>query len=256
MYELRPGGCTKTCDYAHRSTRKSPCKFGDKCTDQTRCEFAHPFMIGPAAMAVQVKQTRTKRRDVVFMLDASESMGGEALRLVKQATCDFFDALRDVDRVALFTFNDSVQPLVGAVQTKRFLSRSFRGLVDSITVNAGTVLFDAVVHGMRALKRSYDLDKILCDETGDELGVPSLVLLSDGIEYGMSQHTLEEAVDAIEDSDVPVARVFFIAVGDAINQSSTLASLANEKVVLVPALQVSDIPDAVLCARDAIVDEE
>jgi len=126
----------------------------------------------------------------LFVLDTSGSVKGAPLEGIKRSALDFIRLMGANDRAGILTFNDSAELVRDFTAQKKSLEREISRLK---TAGRRTVLFDALMEGIRAIRREDRQKKVL-------------ILFSDGKDEG-SRSTLQEVVRAIRRSGVSVLAV-------------------------------------------------
>lgn len=129
---------------------------------------------------------------VVLVIDTSGSMEGAPMEAAIGAAQSFVDQARAEDRIAIVTFNDTVQVVSGFTNNKEALNATLGG----ITAAGETSFNDAVIQGIS-----------LFAQPNARTLLPNMIVLTDG-EDTASEATLEDAVAAVEGSDV---RTFGVA---------------------------------------------
>ena len=130
---------------------------------------------------------------VVLVIDASGSMAeGGAMEAAKAAAISFIDQARAEDRIAIVSFSDTVQVLTGFTGNKDGL----RQTINAIDPANETAFNDGVIQGIS-----------LFDQPNARGLLPNMIVLTDGDDTA-SEATLEDAVAAVENSDV---RIFAVA---------------------------------------------
>jgi tight adherence protein B len=129
---------------------------------------------------------------VVLVIDASGSMEGAPIESAKAAATSFIAQARTEDRIAIVSFADQVQVLSGFTNNKDALNQA----VGAIVAAGETAFNDGVIQGIAMFAEANAADLL-----------PNMIVLSDGDDTA-SEATLEEAVAAVEGSDV---RTFGVA---------------------------------------------
>jgi tight adherence protein B len=129
---------------------------------------------------------------VVLVIDTSGSMEGAPIESAINAAQSFVDQARAEDRIAIVSFNDTVQVLSGFTGNKQSLNSTLAG----ITAGGETAFNDAVIQGIE-----------MFNEASANNLLPNMIVLTDG-EDTASEATLEEALAVVEGSDV---RTFGVA---------------------------------------------
>jgi VWFA-related protein len=128
--------------------------------------------------------------NVIGVLDLSDSVAGEPLAQLKQATLAVIDALGDKDRAALVTFSERLQLLSPLTGDKTRL----RAVVDSVEARGATSVIDAAFAGL-ALRESDEARTLM-------------LLFSDGRDT-TSWLTARAVLEAARRSDVVIYAVTF-----------------------------------------------
>ncbi|HSJ04556.1 MAG TPA: VWA domain-containing protein [Verrucomicrobium sp.] len=145
---------------------------------------------------------RKKKSNVVLVLDVSGSMKSDSkIIYAKKGAQQFIQMLGDKDELSVLPFNDKVtwlaksKPLAGE---RDAIKRS----VDSLFVDGGTALYDAVVDGLAYLKANPRPDMI-----------NAMVVLSDGADTH-SKTQLELLLKQLrQDDEAGGVRIFTISYG-------------------------------------------
>jgi tight adherence protein B len=130
-------------------------------------------------------------RTAVLAIDNSQSMEGTRLEGAKAAAKRFISALPGDVEVGLVTFGATTELVIERTADRD----SVMDAIDAIEIDdtVGTALFDGTA--------------LAFDATGDE-GVRSVIVVTDGNEYGNSDLSLEEAVGRATDDGVNVDAVY------------------------------------------------
>lgn len=131
------------------------------------------------------------RRTAVLAIDNSRSMSGPKFAAAQAAATAFLDALPADVLVGLVTFGDTATVALPPTPDRASVQQS----IDSLTLNdtVGTALFDGAATAVA--------------ETGDS-GVRSVLLVTDGDEYGNSTATVESVVKGATDANVAIDAVY------------------------------------------------
>ena len=131
------------------------------------------------------------RRTAVLAIDNSRSMSGPNFLAAQEAATAFLEALPADVLVGLVTFGDTATVALPPTSDRASVQQS----IDSLTLNdtIGTALFDGA--------------EVAIAETGDS-GVRSVLLLTDGDEYGNSTATVDSVVAAATEANVAVDAVY------------------------------------------------
>jgi tight adherence protein B len=101
----------------------------------------------------------------VLMIDTSGSMKGDPINNAKNAAVLFIDNMRDIDKVAIFGFSDTVTEFSNFTSDKTALKKS----IEAISSKGETSLFDGIIkgisifEGLAGIKHQYML--VLSDGT-------------------------------------------------------------------------------------------
>jgi len=138
--------------------------------------------------------TETKRVVTCFavVVDTSRSMSGNKLQLVKNALLNIWEQFASSDWVMLVEFN-SKPNLILKWQSKSKIT-NWESLVDSLNVNAGTALYDAIGSTLQNIEKLEDL------KTGSALPTASrleMIVLTDGEDTSSTAFTVNNLVSRI-----------------------------------------------------------
>ncbi len=128
----------------------------------------------------------------VLAIDASGSMSGAPLAAAKAAAVSFVEQANPSDQIAVITFADTVQTLIGFTNNKTNLVER----INSIQASGETAFNDAVIQGVS-----------MFDAASSSNLLANLIVLTDGDDT-VSQASLDETVAAVEQREV---RVFGVA---------------------------------------------
>lgn len=128
----------------------------------------------------------------VLAIDASGSMSGAPLAAAKAAAVSFVEQANPSDQIAVITFADTVQTLIGFTNNKTNLVER----INSIQASGETAFNDAVIQGVS-----------MFDASSSSNLLANLIVLTDGDDT-VSQASLDETVAAVEQREV---RVFGVA---------------------------------------------
>jgi len=107
-------------------------------------EYYHLFMVLPRTNASDLENIILPR-EVVFIVDVSGSMGGDAITQAKAALLKGLDGLRPGDRFNIITFNNSAYDLFkGAVPANQHYLEEARDFVLRLYANGGTEMASAL----------------------------------------------------------------------------------------------------------------
>ncbi len=142
---------------------------------------------GQRRAVASVVQRPPKPISVVIAIDASGSMAGAPLAEAKQAALDLIDRLNDDDRVAVISFADTPQVL-STFTTSR---ASTIGTIQSVIAAGTTALYGAVDAAAQLIAEADTDDSVL-------------VLLSDGVDSGLTEVDRDQSIEAITSSGAAV----------------------------------------------------
>lgn len=142
---------------------------------------------GQRRMVAEVVQREPKPISVVIALDVSGSMQGAPLASARQAALDLIDRLNPGDRVAVVSFADEPQVL-SAFTTSRAATIA---TIESVVAAGTTALYGAVDAAARLIADADTDDSVL-------------VLLSDGVDSGLTAVDRAQSIEAIEASGAAV----------------------------------------------------
>ena len=131
-----------------------------------------------------IKEKRTNA-DLIFVVDVSGSMSGNAIKLVKDTLNYIVNITNENDNIALVTFENSAQVKAGLTKMTEANKNSMRAKINALSAYGGTNILAGLQMGLNQITKDYS--------TGDR--VCSLILLSDGEDiYG---NTLSHFVNLI-----------------------------------------------------------
>jgi tight adherence protein B len=161
-----------------------------------------------------VADTQGVMRTAVLAIDNSQSMEGTRLDGAKAAAKRFISALPPDVEVGLVTFGATTELVIERTADRERVMDA----VDAIEIDdtAGTALFDGTA--------------LAFDATGDK-GVRSVIVVTDGNEYGNSDLSLEEAVGRATDDGVNVDAVYISEDPQQPPELQQLINRAGGKVV-------------------------
>ena len=142
---------------------------------------------GQRRAVASVVQRPPKPISVVIAIDASGSMAGAPLAEAKQAALDLIDRLNDDDRVAVISFADTPQVL-STFTTSR---ASTIATIQSVIAAGTTALYGAVDTAAQLIAQADTDDSVL-------------VLLSDGVDSGLTEVDRDQSIEAIASSGAAV----------------------------------------------------
>ena len=103
----------------------------------------------------------------VLLIDTSTSMAGQPLELAKQAAIAFVQKLRDIDEVALISFNSKVIEVQTPTQDKNAVISA----IEKLQTSGETALYDAIAAGVKTAQEAKSARRVV-------------ILLTDGNEFG------------------------------------------------------------------------
>ncbi|MCI0686427.1 MAG: type II secretion system F family protein [Sporichthyaceae bacterium] len=157
------------------------------------------------AEVVSLSDTPTQvDRQVLLVLDVSESMAGEKLAAAQAAAVEFLNVVPADVKVGLVSFAETAEVLVLPTLDRVSIQDAVAGLTSS----RGTALYDALV---------------LAATTLEDADVGNVVLLSDGINTETGA-TLEDAEDEIQANQIGLAAV---NLADSAEEVEILSRLAE-----------------------------
>jgi Ca-activated chloride channel family protein len=109
--------------------------------DFTLTEDTKPISIS------RVEQANDVPSNLVLVLDTSGSMRGGGIEAAQKASANFIDRLGSRDRVAVFSFNDSVNQVVDFTADHKAVVEKIKQI--EAKYQAGTCLYDAVVQAVQ-----------------------------------------------------------------------------------------------------------
>lgn len=145
---------------------------------------------------------------VVMLLDTSGSMS-DSLAYLQTAASSFLTSLRPEDRVALYSFGGFLKELSPITDEKMGLV----DYIDRIYADGGTPLYDAVVRGVRLLKKVSGRKAILLFTDGADTtsrlsyesvarrcGRSSVPLFTVGCGDAVKNHSIRKLLDALSEN--------------------------------------------------------
>jgi len=124
---------------------------------------------------------------LVLVVDTSGSMAGQPLAAAKEALTQFADSVRPIDRLALITFDDAVQEVVGLSSDRAAL----RAAINALEARGNTALYDAVDRAVALALSTSEARR-------------GVVFLADGEDFGgVSSASREAALEAAAASGIP-----------------------------------------------------
>jgi tight adherence protein B len=144
---------------------------------------------------------------VVLVLDASNSMRGDAIEGAMTAARAFADHRQPGELMAIVVFNNNARILLGFTKDPAAIQAALK---DAPPLARGTHIYDAVELAVSMLKQAH-------------ITVGSIVALSDGADTG-SNHSLSDAATAARAAHV---RVFSVGLRSPSFQAQSLSQLAR-----------------------------
>ncbi len=180
--------------------------------------FSVTVNAAPAAIAsAELARSEDAPLYVLFVIDTSGSMGGEAIAAAKAAAHAFVAELNAADYVGVTGFGNAVT-LVQDFTTDRAL---IDGAIDGLTADGNTALYQATADAAAIISAAPSARR-------------AVVLLSDGADFGgRSVATREESLAAAAGSGVPY---FVIAQGADLDRAylQELASASRGRYLTAP----------------------
>ena len=170
---------------------------------------AEDFEVYEDGKLVTISQFDSERVPVSLgmALDTSGSMAGEKMAAAKTAVGRFlYDLLGDQDEVFLYRFDSRVSLVSGWTEDRRSVGR----MLDSVSANGGTAMYDAIAASVPLAQKGTRRKK-------------ALILISDGNDMN-SGTSVDEARRLIQESEVMVYAIGIDASG---SPSSSYASGAS-----------------------------
>src|SRR5260221_3392010 len=144
----------------------------------------------------------------VLVMDTSRSMAGVPLENAKAAAIQFVDQVRDVDQLALVTFNSVVTEVQAPTQDKALIKAKINGL----TAHDQAALYDGIGQAVKTAQ-------------GASVKRRAIVLLTDGAEFGGLSKTGREAAYQLADkAGIPI---FAIGLGYGMDEAYLKAVAQN-----------------------------
>ena len=193
------------------------------------------LVIVPPAKAADVKQPP---RDVVFMLDRSGSMGGWKIVAARRAVARMIDTLTAADRVAVMTFDDSVEhcgespALAPATDRHRWNVLEWLSGIDT---RGGTELAVAVRAGCGVFEKRRRTAAAAKDARRDRV----FVLVTD-CQVGDEDRVIADLVKKLGD-----VTLFVVGIDAAVNEG-LLARMADSTGGIAEMVESEDRLDAVM----------
>jgi len=151
---------------------------------------------------------------LVMCLDISGTMRGDPLNNVKTSLISYLDSLRPQDRIAIFTFADSINKMSDFSNNSNYL----KSVVEGIEVyGSRTLLYQGVHRGLEYFRTSSPAD----------LDERYLLVFSDGKDEDNSPTpvSLNECIELANSLEIPVISV---GLGDEVDYLSYLQELSDE----------------------------
>ena len=174
------------------------------------------------------------RRTAVLAIDTSNSMAGRRFAAAKAAALQFLASVPADVYVGVVTFDSDVTTELAPTRDRD----AARGVVDGLTLDAGTLLYDGVLRSI---------------EVAGDRGQRSLLVLSDGADAGDTP--LEEATTAIAAAEVLVDVVAVDQSADSLAPLQALAEAGQGQVLAADAgaLATAFEGEAAALARQLLV---
>ena len=130
---------------------------------------------GAAVQATEIRPTNTEPAPTatLLLIDESGSMKGAAVEAAREAARRYVDAMRPVDLVAIYAFNEEWRLLHDFSSDKSALAAALQGL----TPRRETALYDGVSRSLQALAGAPDVSSrylVVLSDGGDTASVGSL----------------------------------------------------------------------------------
>lgn len=168
----------------------------DSSPEGSEVEDYHLLMVTPPAAELV---TAASRREVIFVLDTSGSMGGESIRQAKRAVSWSLDRLQAHDRFNIIEFNSGSWNLFGNAElaTTRNLNRA-KQFVNSLEARGGTEMKPA-------------LEAALCGFCSQQDSLRQVVFITDGAVGN------EDELFKVIKGKLGNSRLFTVGIGSAPN---------------------------------------
>lgn len=118
-------------------------------SEHTAHEAAEPVATPPAVPAKPAAEERFVPNTIVFLVDVSQSMFYKSrLELLKTAMLEMIEALRPSDRVALISYAETTEEVIGMTESRE--KKALEGAVGSLAAGGRTA-------GAKGFRRAYGL---------------------------------------------------------------------------------------------------
>ncbi len=154
--------------------------------------------------------------NIILVIDTSGSMIGGGIAAVKTAASRFVNLMGEDDRIAVLSFNDTIQTELDYSSDKDQILAAIQNL--TAVRLAGTCLYDAI---------HYAVEQSL----SQPMGTRTVVALTDGVDETLnravcSQFTVPEVIEFATQEDVRVP-IYTIGLGSQVNQQ-ILTEIADQ----------------------------
>lgn len=161
----------------------------------------------------------------VLVIDTSTSMSGTPIQKAKEAANLFVDSIGENDLIALYSFDSSVVLEIDYTSDKDALHAA----INAMDTGGVTTLYDAATTSIQKASES-------------PTGRRSVLLLSDGAEYGaISKSLKEDALSLATDLGVPV---YTIGLGFGADRSFLQQLSTGTNAIYVESPSPADLPEA------------
>lgn len=186
------------------------------------------------ATAAPAQSTTSVRRTAVLVIDTSNSMQGQRIQAAQEAAAIFLDTVPEDVYVGIVTFDSNVTQALPPTLDRD----AARDVVDSLSLNRQTRLYDGVVSGL---------------ELAGSEGQRQLLVLSDGADT--SDTPLDDVTTAVTDAEVLVNVVSLEQRGQAVTALQELADAGEGTVISAEAEALSRAfsAEADVLARQVLV---
>lgn len=130
----------------------------------------------------------------VLVLDTSGSMKGDPITNAKNAAVSFIDNMRDIDKVAIVGFADTVTEYSAFTSDKSALKKS----IAAISSEGETSLFDGIIRGLGMFKST------------DDIKYQYMLILSDGTDT-VSTATADDVVDLVSSGNITIYSIALLS---------------------------------------------
>jgi formylglycine-generating enzyme required for sulfatase activity len=170
---------------------------------------------------------------IVFLIDASGSMQGQRIRMVKSAISKFVSRLRDDYLVSVIEFDTSVELRMASTRDHTAASEAIQSISVEVSHN-GSCIRDAIYAGVQQASSAP-----IANDSGTMVILLTDVALGENMEWNCSIRFLEDLIDLAWTLPVPVFSVYlgeqfddnsFVAWTLSVGQGATLAA-NNEKEI-------------------------